>query len=65
MEVVAKHGYLSVSYLSERDVERSYPFLDHTNQHIMDEIKKSHPDWVVTDGICRKCADYLKSQLKK
>jgi len=40
-------------------------FLDHTNEHIVDEIKRQHPDWVATDGVCQKCVEYFRSQFKK
>ena len=39
-------------------------YVDHTEQHIMDEIKLNHPDWVENDGICQKCVDYYKKQMK-
>ncbi len=39
-------------------------YIDHTEQHIMDEIKLNHPDWIGKDGICQKCVDYYKGQLK-
>lgn len=40
-------------------------FLDHTNQHIMDEIKRKYPHWVAADGVCRKCVEYFQSQFRK
>jgi hypothetical protein len=36
----------------------------HTEEHIIEVIKKKHPDWVKRDGICKKCYDYYKSQLR-
>ena len=39
-------------------------FLDHTNQHVIDQIKKKYPEWVAEDGICKPCADYYTLQLK-
>ena len=39
-------------------------YVDHTEQHIMDEIKLSHPNWVENDGVCQKCVDYYKGQMK-
>jgi len=38
-------------------------FLDHTHQHVIDEIKKGHPDWVESDGTCEPCAEYFEKQL--
>jgi len=39
-------------------------FLDHTNQHVIDQIKKKYPEWVAEDGICKPCADYYTLQLQ-
>lgn len=39
-------------------------YIDHTQKHIMDEIKLRHPEWVEKDGLCQKCADYYKEQMK-
>jgi len=39
-------------------------YINHTESHIIDEIKTKHPDWVEQDGICRKCVDYYKKQMK-
>lgn len=41
------------------------PFLDHTNQHIIEKIKEKHPDWVSSDGVCDKCHEHLTKSLKK
>lgn len=37
--------------------------IPHTDNHIIDVIKKQHPEWVEKDGICRRCYEYYKSQL--
>lgn len=37
--------------------------IPHTEEHIMELIKKDHPDWIEDDGICRKCYEYYKKQL--
>ena len=39
-------------------------FLDHGNQHVIDSIKKAHPKWVSTDGVCRGCYDYFIKQMR-
>ena len=39
-------------------------YVNHTEKHIMDEIKAKNPDWVEKDGICQECIDYFKNQLK-
>ncbi len=38
-------------------------FLDHTNQHVVDAIKKEHPEWVAPDGTCRTCFQYYEQAL--
>lgn len=39
-------------------------FLGHADEHIVEAVKKKHPEWVDQDGICAKCLDYYKGQLK-
>ena len=39
-------------------------YINHTEKHIVDEIKAKHPDWIEKDGLCQKCVDYFKRQLK-
>lgn len=39
-------------------------YINHTEQHIIDEIKAKHPEWVEEDGICQRCVDYFKGQIK-
>jgi len=39
-------------------------FMNHTEGHIVEEIKAKHPDWVENDGLCQKCVDYYKNQIK-
>jgi len=36
----------------------------HTDKHIIDVIRKKHPDWAQGDGMCMKCYRYYKGQLK-
>ena len=38
-------------------------FYKHTEDHIVDEIKKKHPQWVTNDGFCVKCVDHFKRSL--
>lgn len=38
--------------------------LEHTNHHIIEDIKKKHPDWVDKDGVCPKCVEYYKEAKK-
>ena len=35
----------------------------HTEIHIIEVIKKKHPDWAEANGICKKCYEYYKKQL--
>ena len=39
-------------------------FTDHTDRHIVDEIKKRRPAWVTQDGYCPKCLDYFKKAIR-
>ena len=38
-------------------------FLDHTNQHVIDRIKKSHPEWIAENGACEPCVAYYRLQI--
>jgi hypothetical protein len=38
--------------------------IPHTEQHIVDEIKKKHPGWAEGNGVCKKCYEYFKTQMK-
>ena len=35
----------------------------HYEGHIIDEIKKKHPQWVESDSLCNKCYKYYKKQI--
>ena len=39
-------------------------YIDHTEKHIIDEIRADHPDWVEKNGLCKKCAEYYRQQMK-
>lgn len=39
-------------------------YIEHTQKHIVDEIKTSHPEWVEDQGICPKCVEYFKNQMQ-
>ncbi len=39
-------------------------YINHTEEHIIDEIRAKHPDWAEEDGMCKKCVDYFRSQMK-
>jgi hypothetical protein len=36
----------------------------HTEGHIVDLIKKKHPDWQEEEGICQRCLDYYRRQMR-
>ena len=36
--------------------------IPHTEEHIIDVVKKEHPDWVEKDGLCKRCHEYYKDQ---
>jgi hypothetical protein len=40
-------------------------FYKHTQQHIVDSIKKQHPKWVTENGYCEKCLDFYKKKMGK
>jgi hypothetical protein len=37
--------------------------ISHTEKHIIDTIKKSHPNWIESDGTCKKCHKYYKEEM--
>lgn len=39
-------------------------FIGHTEDHIVEEIRKMHPDWKGDDGICAKCLEYYRNQIR-
>ena len=50
--------------LCGRTMERNLVlFLNHTDQHVIDQVKKEHPEWVSKDGVCKPCAEYYRRQL--
>ena len=39
-------------------------YINHTEEHIIDEIRTKHPEWETKDGLCKKCVDYYRQQMK-
>ena len=39
-------------------------FVHHGEKHIVDQIKKQHPEWTADNGCCPKCLEYYKKELK-
>lgn len=37
--------------------------IPHTEEHIVEIIKRRHPDWAKEDGVCKRCYEYYKKQL--
>lgn len=40
-------------------------FMDHTDQHVIEELKKQHPNWITEDGFCLQCLEYFKKAMGK
>ncbi len=45
----------------ERDLVK---FLSHADEHVIEVVKRQHPEWVSGDGLCEKCLDHYKQSLK-
>lgn len=39
-------------------------YIKHTEKHIVDVIKQKHPEWAEKNGICPKCLEYYRQQIK-
>ena len=39
-------------------------YINHTEKHIIEEIQSVHPEWIHEDGVCHKCIDYYRKQMK-
>jgi len=39
-------------------------YREHTEKHIVDLVKHDHPDWVEASGLCQKCVEYYRAELK-
>ncbi|MBN3040746.1 MAG: hypothetical protein JW867_06425 [Candidatus Omnitrophica bacterium] len=44
----------------ERDV---LSIKNHTDEHVIEAIKKKYPKWAKKDGTCNKCYDFYRKQL--
>ena len=36
----------------------------HTDNHIVDLVKDDHPEWIESNGLCRKCLEYYENEIK-
>ncbi|MBP7217145.1 MAG: hypothetical protein KBA46_07690 [Candidatus Omnitrophica bacterium] len=41
-----------------------FSYVKHGEGHIIEEIKKSHPEWSEKDSLCIKCYAYYKKSLR-
>ena len=48
----------------EKVMGDSLQFISHNEGHIVDVIKKRHPEWIEGNGLCQKCLDYYREQLR-
>lgn len=39
-------------------------YINHTQQHIINEIQSKHPDWIEKNGVCNKCLEYYRGQMQ-
>ena len=39
-------------------------FVRHTDAHIVEELKKSHPEWITNEGFCPKCLAHYKGAMR-
>ena len=37
--------------------------MSHTEEHIIDVVKKNHPAWIEKNGLCKRCYEHYKKQL--
>ena len=51
--------------ICQESIERDLiVFSEHTKTHIVDEIKRKHPDWITQNGVCQQCLDYYEKAKK-
>lgn len=41
-----------------------HDFVEHTEGHIVEVIRQEHPEWSEKNGMCRKCLEHYRKQLK-
>ena len=58
---MANYTCPSCGTVMERDLSL---FMEHTDKHIVDEVKKRHPKWITEEGYCPKCLDYFKKAMR-
>jgi len=40
-------------------------FIAHGERHVVEVVKKDHPDWIEPDGSSRRCEEYYHEQLSR
>ena len=40
-------------------------YVDHVESEIVEIIKGDHPEWIEKNGVCPKCYEYFKDQLRE
>ena len=39
-------------------------FIGHTDGHILQELKKRHPEWITGEGYCPTCLDHFRAAMR-
>ena len=39
-------------------------FIRHTDEHVVEELKKKNPEWITPDGFCPRCLAHYKAALQ-
>lgn len=55
-------AYYTCPICGERVERELLTFLKHGDVHIIEEIKKEHPSWTYSDGLCPKCIEWYEKQ---
>lgn len=55
-------AYYTCPICDQRIERELLTFLKHGDFHIIDEIKKAHPNWVCSAGLCPKCLEYYEKR---
>ena len=39
-------------------------FTQHTDAHVVEELKKTHPEWITDEGFCPQCLAHYKAAMR-
>lgn len=39
-------------------------FIQHTDAHVVEELKKKNPQWITEEGYCPKCLEHYKASMR-